>query len=120
MGGFFCVSGRHSYLRLTCICICICIYIYRAPIEQLDRLQQPPDEDITASPWRIMSSTDVLANGHSHFDTYTIDHVLRPRARKPLHAQVSQVSQVSRTSSTEGDQLLSLPSDNGVGSATTR
>ncbi|RFU73278.1 sterol o-acyltransferase [Trichoderma arundinaceum] len=66
-----------------------------------------------------MSSTDVLANGHSHLDyNYDHDHVLRPRARKPLHAQVSQVS---RASSTDGDsQHLSLPGENGVGSATTR
>ncbi|EHK19663.1 uncharacterized protein TRIVIDRAFT_58320 [Trichoderma virens Gv29-8] len=61
-----------------------------------------------------MTSTDVLANGHSHFDTYT-DNVLRARTHihKPLHAQVS------RASSADGDQHLGLPVENGGGSATT-
>ncbi|KAM0479465.1 hypothetical protein ACHAPX_004680 [Trichoderma viride] len=68
-----------------------------------------------------MSSTDVVANGHSHdfeyTSTYNQDHVLRPRPRKPLHAQVSQLSAAS---STDGDsQHLSLPGENGAGSATT-
>ncbi|PNP40096.1 hypothetical protein TGAMA5MH_08018 [Trichoderma gamsii] len=66
-----------------------------------------------------MSSTDVVANGHSHdFEyTYNQDHVLRPRPRKPLHAQVSQLSAAS---STDGDsQHLNLPGENGAGSATT-
>lgn len=67
-----------------------------------------------------MSSTDVVANGHSHdFEySYSEDQVLRPRPRKPLHTQVSQLSAAS---STDGDsQHLSLPSENGAGSATTR
>ncbi|KAL9471763.1 hypothetical protein ACSS6W_009704 [Trichoderma asperelloides] len=66
-----------------------------------------------------MSSTDVVANGHSHdFEySYSEDQVLRPRPRKPLHAQVSQLSTAS---STDGDsQHLSLPGENGAGSATT-
>ncbi|KAL6900358.1 putative membrane bound O-acyl transferase [Trichoderma evansii] len=66
-----------------------------------------------------MSSTDVVANGHSHdFEySYNDDNVLRPRPRKPLHAQVSQLSAAS---STDGDsQHLNLPSENGAGSATT-
>ncbi|KAM0259720.1 hypothetical protein ACHAQJ_003154 [Trichoderma viride] len=66
-----------------------------------------------------MSSTDIVANGHSHdLDyNYNDDHVLRSRPRKPLHAQVSQVS---RASSTDGDsQHLNLPGENGAGSATT-
>jgi hypothetical protein len=71
---------------------------------------------------RNMSSTDVVANGHSHdfeyTSTYNQDHVLRPRPRKPLHAQVSQLSAAS---STDGDsQHLNLPGENGAGSATTR
>jgi sterol O-acyltransferase len=64
-----------------------------------------------------MTSIDVLANGHSHFDSYA-DNVLRARIHKPLHAQVS------RASSTDGDNhLLGLPtgdSNGSVGSATTR
>lgn len=69
-----------------------------------------------------MSSTDVVANGHSHdseyTSTYNQDHVLRPRPRKPLHTQVSQLSAAS---STDGDsQHLNLPGENGAGSATTR
>ncbi|UKZ69876.1 uncharacterized protein TrAtP1_010879 [Trichoderma atroviride] len=70
-----------------------------------------------------MSSTDVVANGHSHDFEYTStynqdqDHVLRPRPRKPLHTQVSQLSAAS---STDGDsQHLNLPGENGAGSATT-
>jgi hypothetical protein len=82
---------------------------------------QPPDEDITAqSLRRNMSSTDIVANGHSHSHDldYNYNDVLRQRSRKPLHTQVSQVS---RASSTDGDsQHLSLPGENGAGSATTR
>lgn len=67
-----------------------------------------------------MTSTDVLANGHTHDFEYNFvpDHVLRARPRKPVHAQLAQVS---RASSTDGDsQHLSLPGENGAGSATTR
>lgn len=91
------------------------------PIKYISTALRIANEDIAATlSRRNMSSTDVVANGHSHdFEYgYTEDHVLRPRPRKPLHAQVSHLSAAS---STDGDsQHLNLPGENGAGSATTR
>ncbi|KAH6626780.1 MBOAT, membrane-bound O-acyltransferase family-domain-containing protein [Chaetomium sp. MPI-SDFR-AT-0129] len=44
------------------------------------------------------------------------DHIVRPRARKPLHSQLSQISNVS-----DGSGMLELPSNgNGTGSTSGR
>ncbi|PHH84050.1 hypothetical protein CDD83_2583 [Cordyceps sp. RAO-2017] len=45
----------------------------------------------------MSTAADVLPNGSSHED-----HVLRPRARKPQHAQVSQLSRLPSSETADG------------------
>ena len=50
-----------------------------------------------------MSSTNIETNGGVH------DHVLRPRPRKPQHAQVAELAREKSSSSVEG--LLDAPQE---------
>lgn len=62
----------------------------------------------------MSAAYSTASNGHARHDD---DNVLRPRPRKPFHAQVSQLA---RLSSSEADGLVTAAQENGVTSGLTR
>ncbi|KAK7426896.1 Sterol O-acyltransferase 2 (Sterol-ester synthase 2) [Neonectria magnoliae] len=59
----------------------------------------------------MSSSVDATATGHAN----DLDHVLRPRPRKPQHAQVSQFR---ISSASDGDGLLAMTQPDGLSTTT--